>query len=60
MGFSLVAEKGDYSLVAVGGLLIVVASLDGISFFRAQGLGHVGFNSCSSWTLEHRLNSCGP
>ena len=26
---------------------------------RAQALGHQGFSSCSSWALEHRLNSCG-
>ena len=24
-----------------------------------QGLGHAGFSSCSSWALEHRINSCG-
>ena len=27
---------------------------------RASALGHTGFISCSSWALEHRLNSCGP
>ena len=26
---------------------------------EAQALGNVGFSSCSTWTLEHRLNSCG-
>ena len=26
----------------------------------AQALGCAGFSSCSSWALEHRLNSCGP
>ena len=25
----------------------------------AGALGHVGFSRCSSWVLEHRLNSCG-
>ena len=25
----------------------------------AQGLGHVGFSSCSLRALEHRLSSCG-
>ena len=26
---------------------------------EAQALGNAGFSSCSTWTLEHRLNSCG-
>ena len=30
------------------------------SSFRALALGHMGLISCSSWALEHRLNSCGP
>ena len=38
------------SLVAMLRLLIAVASL--------QALGCEGFSSCSSWTPEHRLNSC--
>ena len=25
----------------------------------AQALGHVGFSSCGSQALEHRLRSCG-
>ena len=24
----------------------------------AQSLGHLGFSSCGSWALEHRLSSC--
>ena len=32
----------------------------GFSCFRAQVLGHAGFNSCNSWAVEHRLSSCGP
>ena len=31
----------------------------GFSCCRAQALGHGAFSSCSSWTLEHRLSSCG-
>ena len=52
MGLSLVAESGGYSLVAVCGLLIVVAS-------PAAERGLLGFSSCSSGALEHRLNSYG-
>ena len=38
---SLVAESRGYSLVAVRGLLIAVASR-----YRARVLGHTGFGSC--------------
>ena len=31
----------------------------GPSCCRAQAVGRVGFGSCSSWALEHRLRSCG-
>ncbi|CAI9151224.1 unnamed protein product [Rangifer tarandus platyrhynchus] len=31
----------------------------GFSCFGAWALEHVGFISCSSQVLEHRLNSCG-
>ena len=31
----------------------------GFSCCRARALGHMGFSSCSSWVLEHRLSSCG-
>ena len=56
VAFSLVAAKAKrgYSLVAVHRLLIAVASL-----LWTQALGHTGFGSCSSWSLEHRLSSCG-
>ena len=30
----------------------------GFSCCRARALGHSGFSSCGSWTLEHSLNSC--
>ena len=56
MGFSLVAGSRGYSLVAVHGLLIAVASPVG----RSWALGSLGFSSCGSWALEYRLNSCGP
>ena len=32
----------------------------GFSWFGAQAPGHRGVSSCSSWPLEHRLDSCGP
>ena len=43
-GFSVVVESRGYSLVAVLGLLIVVASRCG-----AQALELSGFRSCSTW-----------
>ena len=53
-GFSLVAVRGGYPLVAVCGLLIRVASLAVERGCRARGL-----RSCGSWAPEHRLDSCG-
>ena len=52
MDFSVVAEGGGYSLAAVHGLLVAVASLA-----LEHGLQHAGFSS--SQTLEHKLRSCG-
>ena len=52
MGFSLVAESRGYSLVAVGRLLIVVASL---AAENGWALEHTGFSGCSSRTSELRL-----
>ena len=43
------------SPAVVSGLLPVVVLL-----LWSGALGHMGFGSCSSWALEHRLNSCGP
>ena len=43
---SLVAASGAYSLVAVWGLLISVASFD--SCLGTRAVGHVGFNSCGT------------
>ena len=36
------------------GLLVAVASL-----VAEHGLGRTGFSRCGTWTLEHRLSSCG-
>ena len=41
-GFSLIAEREGYSLVAMCGLLI---ALQGFSLCRARALGHAGFSS---------------
>ena len=54
MGFSLVVASRGYSPAAVCGLLTAVASL-----LWSMGSRPVGFSSCSSEALEHRLNSCG-
>ena len=70
MGFSLAATSRVYSPVAVLGLLMSGASLvaehgllllqsTGSSCCGAQALGLVGFSSCGSRALAHRLNSCG-
>ena len=49
----LVVESGGWLLVVVSGLLISVASL-----VAEHGLSVLQLCSCSSWALEHRLNSC--
>ena len=59
--FSCCSEWG-LLLVAVRGLLIVVASLvveHGLQVHGLQQLWHIGFSSCGSRALEHRLGSCG-
>ena len=43
----------SFPLIAVSGPLIAVTSV-----VVEHGL-EVGFSSCSSWALEHKLNSCG-
>ena len=53
-GFSSVVVSGDYSLIAVRSFLIAVIPLVACV---AQALGCAGFRSCSSWALEHRLDS---
>ena len=60
-GLSLVAPNGSYSVVVVCGFLTAVAPLVAELELQARGLQqlcHEG-HSCSSWALEHRLNSCG-
>ena len=54
--FPLVSASGGYSLVVVGRLLIAVASL---VMKHQPALGSQGLRSCSSWALEHQLNSFG-
>ena len=49
VGFSLVVASRSYSSVGACGLLTAAASL--VEGYR--------FNSCSSRTLEHRLDGCG-
>ena len=58
MGFSLIAADGDYSLVAVHGFLLSVASLaveqgsPGCTGFSRCG---VWLSSCDSQALQHRV-----
>ena len=57
----------DFSSVAVirGTIRIVfscgewASHCSGFSCLRSQALGHLGFSSCGSQALEHRLGSCG-
>ena len=60
MGFSQAVVSKGYSLAVVHGLLIAVASLiaeQGLFGAQASAVEALGLNSCSSWTLEHGLNS---
>ena len=52
-GFSLAAASRGCSLVCED------SHCGGFSCGRARVLGHAGFSSCTSWVLEHRLNSRG-
>lgn len=61
-GLSLAVVSGDYSLVAVCGLLVAAASLVvecRLSGARASVAAAPGLGSCGSWAPEHRLGSCG-
>ena len=61
-GFFLVAASRGCSLVVVCRLLIAVASLVAehrLQSVRASIVAAFGLGSCSSWAVEHRLNSCG-
>ena len=60
--FSLAVASRGYSMVAVWWLLIAVTSLvaeHGLLGAQASAVVVHGLSSCSSWSLEHRLNSCG-
>ena len=59
VGFSLASAGGGYSLVALLGLLIVVASLvaeHGLWCPLASAVAACGLSSCGFRALEHRLN----
>ena len=51
--FSLVASSGGQLLFAVLGF-----SLRWFLLLLSTGSRHEGFSGCSTWALEHRLNSC--
>ena len=60
--FSLVAASRSSSPAAVHRFLIAVASLvaeHGLYGVQASVVAACGLSSCGSWSLEHRLNSCG-
>ena len=52
--------SGSYALVAVCGLLIMVAFLveNRLEGVKVSVVAARGLNSFNSWALEHRLNSC--
>ena len=61
-GFPLAASSGGYTVVAVHGLLIVMASLvveNGLQGARASVVVVHGLGICNSWALEHRIESYG-
>ena len=55
--------RGLFSSCSKQGLLLylpcVSSHCGGLSCCRAWTLGCLGFSSCGSWALEHRLNSYG-
>ena len=53
-GLSLVAASGGYSSLRCTGF-----SLQWLLLFWSTGSRHMGFSSCGSWALRHRLSSCG-
>ena len=62
MDFFLVVESKSYSLAAVCRLLIVAASFivqHGLWGTQSAVAAALGLSSCSSWALEHSLNSLG-
>jgi len=54
VSFPLVAAKGSCSNCSARD-----SHCSGFAYCRPQALRCLGFSSCSSWTLEHRLHSCG-
>ena len=54
VGFSLVAVSRGYSLFRCVGF-----SLRWLLLLQSTGSRRVGFSSCGSRALEHRLSSCG-
>ena len=61
VGFSLVAESGDYSLAVVLGLHLVssLAAELKLEGTWVSGVAARGLSCCGSQALERRLNSCG-
>ena len=55
VGFSLVAERGDHSLVVVPRLLLAMTPLAA----EHWALWPPGFSICGMWASEHWLTSCG-
>ena len=63
VGFPLAVAGGGYSLVALFGVFIAVASLVADHGFQGAPASEVvipGVSSCGSWTLEQKLRNCGP
>ena len=54
MGFSLVVDSGGRSVAVACRLL-----MQWLLLLQTVGSGLMGFSSCSSWALEHRLSSFG-
>ena len=59
MSFFLVAESRGYSLVAVHGLLIAVASLAAEHGAHGFSSYSTRLSSCGPRAPEHRLSGCG-
>ena len=59
-GFSLVVASGDYSLVGLCKLIVVVSlAAPGLQGMWASDVAAHGLSSYSSQALVHRLSSCG-
>ena len=53
----LFSSFGEWGLLSSWG--VQASHCSDFSCCRAQSPGYSGFNSCGSWALEHRFNSCG-